>query len=148
MSRTVLGYFAPTEHRRLNESIGLLLAVVAILMALSLVSFSIDDPSFNIARSSALHAKPHNFVGVVGAYAADGFFQMLGYSSFLIPVFLGVYAFYWLASWPVRAVAARLTGSVLLIFTLSAMLSWSPSFPRVSGQLPAGGLIGRIIEDN
>jgi hypothetical protein len=50
MSRTVLGYFAPTEHRRLNESIGLLLAVVAILMALSLVSFSIDDPSFNIAR--------------------------------------------------------------------------------------------------
>jgi len=103
MSRTVLGYFAPTEHRRLNESIGLLLAVVAILMALSLVSFSIDDPSFNIARSSAVHAKPHNFVGIVGAYVADGFFQILGYTSYLIPIFLGVYAFYWLASWPVRA---------------------------------------------
>jgi S-DNA-T family DNA segregation ATPase FtsK/SpoIIIE len=148
MSRTVLGYFAPTEHRRLNESIGLLLAVIAILMALSLVSFSVDDPSFNIARSSALHAKPHNFVGIIGAYAADGFFQILGYPSYLIPIFLGVYAFYWLASWPVRAVVARLTGAILLIFTLSAILSWSPSFPRVSGQLPAGGLIGRVIEDN
>jgi S-DNA-T family DNA segregation ATPase FtsK/SpoIIIE len=148
MSRTVLGYFAPTEHRRLNESIGLLLAVVAILVALSLVSFNIDDPSFNIARSSAIHAKPHNFIGIVGAYAADGFFQILGYTSFLIPIFLGIYAFYWLASWPVRAVVARLTGALLMVLTLSAMLSWSPSFPRVSGQLPAGGLIGRIIEDN
>jgi S-DNA-T family DNA segregation ATPase FtsK/SpoIIIE len=117
-------------------------------MALSLVSFSIDDPSFNIARSSNLHAKPQNFVGIVGAYAADGFFQIFGYSSFLIPIFLGVYAFYWLASWPVRAVVARLTGAMLLIFTLSAIMSWSPSFPRVSGQLPAGGLIGRVIEDN
>jgi S-DNA-T family DNA segregation ATPase FtsK/SpoIIIE len=37
---------------------------------------------------------------------------------------------------------------MLLIFTLSAIMSWSPSFPRVSGQLPAGGLIGRVIEDN
>ena len=148
MSRTVLGYFAPTEHRRLNESIGLLLAVIAILIGLSLVSFTSDDPSFNIARSPVLNTKAHNFVGVVGAYFADGFFQLLGYSSYLIPIFLGVYAFYWLASWPVRAVAARVTGALLLIVTLSTMLSWSPSFPRVDGQLPAGGLAGRVIEDN
>jgi len=148
MSRTVLGYFAPTEHRRLNESIGLLLAVIAILIGLSLVSFTSDDPSFNIARSPVLNTKAHNFVGVVGAYFADGFFQLLGYSSYLIPIFLGVYAFYWLASWPVRTVAARVTGALLLIVTLSTMLSWSPSFPRVDGQLPAGGLAGRVIEDN
>src|SRR4029078_6311319 len=115
MSRTVLGYFAPTEHRRLNESIGLLLAVVAILMALSLVSFSVDDPSFTIARSSVLQAKPHNFVGIIGAYVADGFFQILGYSSFLIPIFLGIYAFYWLPPWPVRGGAARLTRGLVFV---------------------------------
>jgi DNA segregation ATPase FtsK/SpoIIIE, S-DNA-T family len=148
MSRTVLGYFVPTEHRRLNESIGLLLAVISILIALSLVSFNPDDPSFNIARSPALGEKPANFAGVLGAYLADGFFQLLGFSSYLIPIFLGVYAFYWLASWPVRAVVARTTGAVLLILTLSAMMSWSTSFPRVGGQLLAGGLFGRMIEDN
>ena len=104
MSRTVLGYFAPTEHRRLNESIGLLLAVIAILMALSLVSFNPDDPSFNIARSPLFARETRTISSALSAaYVADGLFQILGYSSFLIPIFLGVYAFYWLASWPVRA---------------------------------------------
>jgi len=142
-----MGYFAPTEHRRLNESIGLLLAVVAILIALSLVSFTPEDPSFNSVSSPLLHSKPANFIGVVGSYAADGFFQLFGYSSFLIPIFLGVYAFHWLASWPVKAAIARVTGALLMLLTVSAMLSWSTSFPRVSGQVPAGGLFGRILED-
>src|SRR6187402_2711134 len=148
MSRTGLGHLRPTEHRRLNESIGLLLAVVAILIALSLVSFTPEDPSFNSVRSPILQSKPANFIGMLGAYAADAMFQMLGYASYLIPIFLGVYAFYWLASWPVRAVFSRLTGAILMICTVAAMLSWSTSFPLVKGQVPAGGLLGRILEDH
>src|SRR5436190_10313713 len=115
MSRSVLAYLEPTEHRRVNESIGLLLAVVAILLALSLVSFTPTDPSFNIARSPHFATKPANFIGYLGAYLADGFFQLLGFTSFLIPIFLGIYAFYWLASWPVRALGARILGVTLMI---------------------------------
>jgi len=148
MSRTGLGHLRPTEHRRLNESVGLLLAVVAILLALSLVSFTPEDPSFNSLSSPILHGKPANFIGMVGAYLADVMIQLLGYASFLVPIFLGIYAFYWLASWPVRAVLSRLTGAILMIFTLATMLSWSTSFPLVHGQIPAGGLFGRILEDH
>src|SRR5437870_9786717 len=99
MSRSPLAYLVPTEHRRVNEFIGLLLATVAILIGLSLISFNPDDPSFNISRSPQFDGKPANFIGVVGSYLADGFFQILGYSSFLLPLFLGVYAFCLLAFW-------------------------------------------------
>ena len=80
MSRSPLAYLVPTEHRRVNEFIGLLLATVAILVGLSLISFNPADPSFNISRSPQFDAKPVNFIGVVGSYLADGFFQTLGYA--------------------------------------------------------------------
>ena len=147
MSRSVLGYFAPTEHRRLNESVGLLLATIAILLALSLVSFAPNDPSFNIARNPGFEVKPVNFIGFLGAYLADSFLQIFGLSSFLLPIFLGIYAFYWLASWPMRALGFRLLGLTLLIFTISTSLALAPSFPKFRGQLPAGGLIGQILAE-
>src|SRR5689334_25435843 len=93
------GYFVPTEHRRFNEFVGLLLITVAVLVGLSLISFNVNDPSFNISRNPHLAGKPANFVGVIGAYTADALLQGFGYTSFLFPVFVGVYAFYWLASW-------------------------------------------------
>src|SRR5688572_21420155 len=97
---SVTGYLIPTEHRRVNEFIGLVLLTAAILLGLSLISFNPDDPSLNISRNPAFDVKPSNFVGVFGSYLADVFLQALGWSSFLIPIFLGIYSFYWLASWP------------------------------------------------
>ena len=99
--RTWSNYVVPSEHRRINEFVGLVLATVAILIALSLVSFNPDDPSFNISTNPRFAGSATNFVGVVGSYMADLSFQTWGFSAFLFPIFLGVYAFYWLASWPV-----------------------------------------------
>jgi len=140
-------YLVPTEHRRINEFVGLLLLTIAILLALSLVSFSPDDPSFNINRNPNFAAKPANFVGVVGSYLSDVFFQAWGYSALLIPIFLGVYAFYWLASWPVKSFSIRLSGMILMIFTISAAVSLSPSFPGIRSHIPAGGLFGKVLAD-
>src|SRR5436190_13126010 len=109
MSRSIMAYFVPTEHRRINEFIGLLLATMAILVGLSLISFNPTDPSFDISGGSRFE-KPANFIGVVGSYLADAFFQTFGYASFLLPVFLGIYAFYWLASWKMQALGFRLSG--------------------------------------
>src|SRR5262249_13809749 len=102
-------YLVPSPHRRLNEFIGLLVLTFGILLALSLVSFNPDDPSFNISQNTQFAGKATNFVGVVGAYSADAFLQTWGYSAFLLPIFLGIYAFYWLASWPVKHFAIRLS---------------------------------------
>jgi S-DNA-T family DNA segregation ATPase FtsK/SpoIIIE len=141
------GYLVPTEHRWVNEFVGLLVLTFGILLALSLVSFNPDDPSFNISQNPQFAGKPTNFVGIVGAILADLFFQAWGYSAFLIPVFLGIYAFYWLASWPVRGLGVRLSGMVLMIFAFSAGLSMLPWFPLVRGHLPPGGFLGTILAD-
>jgi S-DNA-T family DNA segregation ATPase FtsK/SpoIIIE len=140
-------YLVPSDHRRINEFVGLLLLTLAILVVLSLISFNPDDPSFNISRNPHFDARPANFVGVVGAYFADAFFQLWGYSAFLVPVFLGVYAFYWLASWPVRSFGIRLSGMILLVLTLAASFSLAPSLPLIRGHLSAGGLFGTILAD-
>jgi DNA segregation ATPase FtsK/SpoIIIE, S-DNA-T family len=144
--RSWTAYLVPTEHRRVNEFVGLLLLTIAILLGLSLISFNPDDPSFNISRNPQFAEKPTNFIGVAGAYVADVFFQAWGSSSFLIPVFLGIYAFYWLASWPVTSFGTRFCGMILMIVTVSASLSLSPF--RIRDHIPAGGLFGTILADN
>jgi len=140
-------YLVPTDHRRINEFVGLLLLTVAILAGLSLISFNPDDPSFNISKSPHFDSRPTNFVGFVGAYGADVGFQLWGYSAFLVPVFAGIYAFCWLASRPVRNFGIRISGMILMLFTFSAALSLTPSFPLVRGHVPAGGLIGTLLAD-
>jgi len=138
-------YFVPSERRRLNESVGLLLLTIGILLALSLVSFNTDDPSFNISRNPQSTRATNNFVGVVGAYSADVFFQMWGYSAFLLPVFLGIYAFYWLASWPVKNFGIRLSGMTLLTLTTATALGM---IPIDSGTyIVPGGLFGKMFAD-
>ncbi|HYR85975.1 MAG TPA: DNA translocase FtsK 4TM domain-containing protein [Terriglobia bacterium] len=144
--RSWTAYLVPTEHRRVNEFVGLLLLTIAILLGLSLISFNPDDPSFNISRNPLFAEKATNFIGVLGAYVADVFFQAWGSSAFLIPIFLGVYAFFWLASRPVASFGTRLSGMILMIVALSASLSLS-SF-RVRDHIPAGGLFGNILADN
>src|SRR3972149_11790593 len=116
--RSWTAYVVPTEHRRLNEFVGLLLLTAAILFGLSLVSFNPDDPSFNISRNPRFDPRPANFAGPLGSYLADISFQVLGFSSFFVPVFFGVYAFYWLASRPVPRFWTRLSGMVLMMFTV------------------------------
>ena len=145
--RSWLGYFVPTEHRWVNEFVGLLILTFAVLLALSLVSFNPDDPSFNISKNPQFAARPSNFVGVVGSTAADVFFQTWGYSAFILPIFLGIYGFYWLASWPVRNFVVRVVGMVLMIVTFSAAFGLLPAFPLVRGHVPAGGLIGTVLAD-
>ena len=120
---------------------------MAILSGLSLISFNPDDPSLNISKNPLFDARPANFIGFAGAYTADMFFQMWGYSAFLIPIFLGIYAFYWLASWRVQSFGIRLSGMILMLFTLSVSFSMAPSLPPVRGYLPAGGLLGIVLAD-
>src|SRR5262245_15848094 len=141
------GYLVPTEHRRANECVGLLLLTLAILSGLSLISFNPDDPSLNISKNPLFDARPANYIGVAGAYIADMFFQLWGYPAFLIPIFLGIYAFYWLASWRVESLSVRLSGMILMLLTLSVSLSMAPVLPPVRGYLPAGGLLGIVLAD-
>jgi len=61
-------------QRRASELLGIGLAVIAIVLALTLVSFSADDPSAN----NATPALAENLLGLPGAYLADFVLQTIG----------------------------------------------------------------------
>ena len=79
--------FVPTANRRLNELIGFLMCVSALLLLLALVSYSPLDPSWNSASVLTGSHAARNWIGVVGAYGADMLLQFFGVGAFLLVIF-------------------------------------------------------------
>lgn len=76
-------------ERALTIAAGVVLVLLAIGLALSLVTYNPADPSFNHATARA----PTNILGSVGAYFADFILQFLGIAGVLLlplPASLGV----------------------------------------------------------
>src|SRR5271165_1455855 len=90
--------FTPTKNRRLNELVGLLLCVSALLLFLALASYSPLDPSLNSASVLTGSHAARNWIGILGAYLADVVLQFLGLGAFLLPVFLGMLGVRWFRS--------------------------------------------------
>jgi DNA segregation ATPase FtsK/SpoIIIE, S-DNA-T family len=134
----------PTEHKRFNELIGFLLITTAILSALSLISYNPRDVAFNVAGPPADGPLAHNWIGPVGAYSADGLFQVFGFAAFLLPAGIAALGWRWLRSRPIGSQFATLFGFLLLLMALPSLMSlWH--FPDVRGTLPAGGLLGSLF---
>ena len=79
--------FVPTGNRRLNELIGFLLCVSALLLFLALASYSPLDPSLNSASVLTGSHAARNWIGVVGAMVSDLVLQFFGIGAFLLPDF-------------------------------------------------------------
>src|SRR5271169_3143604 len=107
--------FTPTANRRLNELIGFLVFVFAVLLVLALVSYSPLDPSLNTASNPPAGRPAHNWIGVVGATVSDLALQTFGVAVFLIPVFLVLYSLRWFRSWPIQSPYAKTLGSLALL---------------------------------
>ena len=135
----------PSENKRLNELIGFVGLSIAVLLALSLLSYSPSDPSFDVSAPPNL-GTAHNWIGLVGAYIADAIFQLGGYAAFLFPAGMFILAMRWFRSQPVEGPIAKLVGWTLMLASLSAELSLV-RMPEVRGALPPGGLLGRVLAD-
>ena len=79
--------FVPTGNRRLNELVGFLLCVSALLLFLALASYSPLDPSLNSASVLTGAHAARNWIGVVGALVSDLALQFFGIGAFLLPIF-------------------------------------------------------------
>jgi S-DNA-T family DNA segregation ATPase FtsK/SpoIIIE len=137
-----LRFLTPTENKRLNELIGFLCIVVALLIAGALLSFQPKDPSFNVAGSPNLAIQ--NWIGPIGSYSADAVFQVLGYAAFLLPMALLAVGWKWFRSRAVESQVATLIGYGLLVISIPSLLTMIP-FPEVRGAIPAGGVSGTFI---
>jgi len=132
---------SPTPQKRINELIGLLLLSLGLVLLLSLASYHVHDPSLNTAAAT----RPHNLIGYPGAWFADLLLQGLGIGAFLFPILLFGLAWKWIRSDEVEAGAIKLWGTLLLLLSLTAAVSFAPRLTLYSGTIPIGGLLGMLL---
>jgi S-DNA-T family DNA segregation ATPase FtsK/SpoIIIE len=137
-------FLTPTENRRLNELIGFLCIVAAVLVALSLLTYNPRDAAFNVSAASGEDHVTQNLMGPVGAYTSDLLFQIFGFAAFLLPVAAGILGYRWCRSRAIESQAATLSGYALLMLSLPSLLSLV-KFPEVRGAVPAGGVLGSLV---
>src|SRR6266542_2360917 len=139
--------FVPTGNRRLNELLGFLLCVSALLLFLALASYSPLDPSFNSASVLTGSRVARNWIGIVGAYGADLILQFFGIAAFLLPVFSLGMGIRWFRSRKVVSPIAKTLGGIWLLMFVPALLALLPGHLRWLGAVPLEGLMGRVLGD-
>src|SRR5260370_24334575 len=135
--------FTPTRNRRLNELIGFLILVSAVLLFLALASYSPLDPSLNTAALQPVR----NWIGLFGAMLSDLLLQIAGVSVFLVPLALGALGARWFRSRDVVSPVAKTLGAVLLMIFLPALLALLPWSLHWKHAVAIEGLLGRIAGD-
>ncbi len=139
--------FVPTGNRRLNELVGFLLCVSAVLLFLSLASYSPLDPSWNSASVLTGSHAARNWIGVVGAYTADALLQFFGVGAFLLAIFPTMLGLRWFRSIKVQSPIAKSLGGIWLVMFVPALLALLPGHLRWLHVIPIEGLLGRVVGD-
>jgi DNA segregation ATPase FtsK/SpoIIIE, S-DNA-T family len=145
--RFLTGIFVPTGNRRLNELIGFLLCVSALLLFLALASYSPLDPSLNSASVLTGARAARNWIGVVGALVSDLTLQFFGIGAFLLPIFPFMLGIRWFASRKIQSPVAKSLGGIWLVMFVPALLALLPGNMRWLNVMPIEGLLGRVVGD-
>jgi DNA segregation ATPase FtsK/SpoIIIE, S-DNA-T family len=131
------------EKSRLNREIcGVMIGLVALLIAISLISFNVNDRSFN-TPSGAIST--HNWGGFVGAFLADLLLQGLGLSSYLLPVFLCLAAAQMFRTSDRGVALSRTLGYLILLVSVGVILSVVIDTERARD---AGGIVGGFLKES
>ncbi len=139
--------FIPTGNRRLNELIGFLLCISALLLFLALASYSPLDPSLNSASVLTGAHAARNWIGVVGAFVSDVTLQFFGIGAFLLPVFPALLGMRWFASRKIQSPMAKSLGGTWLVMFIPGLLALLPGRVRWLNVVPIEGLLGRVVGD-
>jgi S-DNA-T family DNA segregation ATPase FtsK/SpoIIIE len=135
------GHVSAVLQRRLRELGGIALISFAMLAALALATWSVQDPSL----SHATNAPVHNLLGLPGAVAADLLMQILGLGALALLVPIAVWGYRLLGhrrlSHERLRVLLWLVGAVLAS-AFTSCLPRSPHWPLPSG---LGGVVGDAV---
>src|SRR6266508_1667040 len=129
------------EKSRLNREIwGVIIGLAALLIGISLISFNVNDRSFN-TPSGAMST--NNWGGFVGAFLADLLLQGLGLSSYLLPVFLCLAAAQMFRASHKGIALSRASGYLILLISVGVILS---VIIDTESARDAGGIVGGFLE--
>jgi S-DNA-T family DNA segregation ATPase FtsK/SpoIIIE len=132
--------------RRISEVYGVALFALALLWLIALVSYSPTDPVWFFNNITT--GPPANFAGRVGAFMSEASLQLLGYTSFLIPVVLCIVG--WHAFWcrDVEAKYTKIIGGVMLFLCASGLLGLAFGVfdaGTSTSPFPGGGVVGGFL---
>ena len=131
------------EKGRLNREIwGVIIGLAALLIGISLISFNVNDRSFN-TPSGAIST--HNWGGFVGAILADLLLQGLGLSSYLLPVFLCLAAAQMFRTTYKGMALGRAAGYLILLISVGVILS---VIIDTESARDAGGIVGGFLKES
>jgi S-DNA-T family DNA segregation ATPase FtsK/SpoIIIE len=133
------------KERLWHEIVGILFVALGIFLFLSLVSYSPMDPSF-FSYTSAKVKDIHNWMGIVGAYISSLLFQGFGFPSFLIPLFLGLYACRFIFHWQLKHLSFKLVGWLAILLAISSLFGlWLKPIRFFYQDVLVGGFLGEIL---
>jgi S-DNA-T family DNA segregation ATPase FtsK/SpoIIIE len=134
---------AAIEKGRLNREIwAVVIALTALLIAISLVSYSVNDRSFNTPSGAV---DTHNWGGFLGAFLADLLLQGLGLTSYLVPVFLGAGAVQMFRATYDGISLARASAYAVLLLSIGVLLS---VLIDSESARDAGGIVGGFLKES
>ncbi len=130
--------------RRVSEFVGVALFAVALIWLVALASYSASDPVWFFNTGAEL--PPANFAGRVGAFMAELSYQVLGYSTYLVPLILVVLGWHYFWCRAMDAAYTKLVGAALLFGCVSAFLALASTTSTMSGKtFRAGGYMGDAL---
>ncbi len=125
-------------RRRLREVGGIALISLAMMAALALATWSVQDPSL----SHATDARVHNLLGVPGAIAADLMMQLLGLGSLALLLPIAVWGYRLLGHRPLNRERLRVLLWLIGAVLAAAFASCLPRSARWPLPCGLGGVIG------
>ncbi|MDD9912253.1 MAG: DNA translocase FtsK 4TM domain-containing protein [Alphaproteobacteria bacterium] len=132
---------------RINEGLGLALAVIGAYFFMCLVTFHPEDPS---ANNSTMVAQVYNYGGTWGAYLADILVMQLGLAAYALPLLCFTYAVSLILHRPLQEWSLQVITIPILLLAVCALLQMVSPLPDWPSPNPLykgfgnGGLLGKI----
>jgi S-DNA-T family DNA segregation ATPase FtsK/SpoIIIE len=131
---------------RATEFLGLLCFALALMLFVSLGTYSPEDP-VAFFKVGGPDTAVHNFIGPTGAFLAELLVpQLFGLAAILIPLVLGTLG--WTLFWcrPIRAPYTKAAGLLLLLLSLSVFFALTFDVIRIKDEpVRAGGAVGQAL---
>lgn len=131
------------DKTRLNEIQAILLFAAAILIFISLVTFSFDDMG---QFTSKPNMPVHNFAGLFGVYLGAALSFVMGFSSYVMPILVVFWALSKLSGIAPQKLYLKVFGTFFLILASSSIFSILGRGDNAF-RFKLGGIVGLVFSD-
>jgi S-DNA-T family DNA segregation ATPase FtsK/SpoIIIE len=126
-----------------NEIFGLIFLFISIFFIFSVISYSPADPSFFNSTPKSVE----NYGGRLGAQISAVLFNLVGWSAYIIIVFLLFVTIYFFFNRTIPNMITKTIGYILLVFSFSTFISIIKPYTTMGNfkEVKTGGVIGYFV---